>query len=78
MARFDGRILARDRVAVSRPGLASGRISRLPKSGNWMIRIKMAFGALVLMSGLYFLGGRSQDTFPCPAVTTYLLIANYG
>ncbi|HPH01844.1 MAG TPA: cytochrome c biogenesis protein CcdA [Spirochaetota bacterium] len=57
--------------------LASGRISRLPKSGNWMIRIKMVFGALVLMSGLYFLGQALTGHVPLVLqVMAYLLIAN--
>ncbi len=57
--------------------LASGRISRLPKSGNWMIRVKMLFGALVLVSGLYFLGQALTGRLPgLLQIILYLAIAN--
>jgi thiol:disulfide interchange protein DsbD len=57
--------------------LASGRISRLPKSGNWMIRVKMVLGALVLMSGLYFLGQAVAGRLsPLVLITLFIGITN--
>lgn len=62
---------------------AAAGLARLPKPGMWMVRVKQAFGALIVLIGLYYgwlglrllLPERSASSAPSPALTASLTSA---
>lgn len=62
---------------------AAAGLARLPKPGMWMVRVKQAFGVLIVLIGLYYgwlglrllLPERSASSAPSPALTASLTSA---
>lgn len=62
---------------------AAAGLARLPKPGMWMVRVKQAFGMLIVLIGLYYgwlglrllLPERSASSAPSPALTASLTSA---
>ncbi len=62
---------------------AAAGLARLPKPGMWMVRVKQAFGVLIVLIGLYYgwlglrllLPERSASSAPSPALTASLMSA---
>ena len=62
---------------------AAAGLARLPKPGMWMVRVKQAFGVLIVLIGLYsgwlglrlLLPERSASSAPSPALTASLTSA---
>ncbi len=62
---------------------AAAGLARLPKPGMWMVRVKQAFGVLIVLIGLYYgwlglrllLPERTASSAPSPALTASLTSA---
>ena len=71
-------------IGMGLPGpFAAAGLARLPKPGMWMVRVKQAFGVLIVLIGLYYgwlglrllLPERSASSAPSPALTASLMSA---